>query len=125
MTTPPKKYSKTLAQCKTREERVALVRQAMEDGHSYTSAAKALGLTKKERGVIAGICHKNKILSKHPKPPMYPKPIKRQKLKVAASEATQCTEVLNGGTPRRCAYERVEGLEKCPLHCGRRVKKSA
>lgn len=122
MATPPKKYPKTLAQCTTPEERIALVRQAMEDGHSNTSAAKALGTT---LGTIAGLRNKNKIPSKNSAPPMYPPTIPRQRLKVAVSEAKQCIEMIGtNGHKHRCGYEIAEGLDKCALHCDRRVKRA-
>lgn len=124
----PKKYAKTLGQCKTKEEREALVAQAMADGHSNTSAAKAL---RTSPGTIAGIRRVAKIPSKNP--PTHgvaieparsspavsaPKtsaslPEARPRPKLAASEATQCTERINGNP---CAFERVPGSTKCPVH---------
>lgn len=125
---PPKKYDKTLKQCKNEEERVALVRQAMQDGHSNKSAAKALGLGKRF-GVIAGIRRKHNIASQHrpshgtaieAKPTMLPapkpepaSPVEHARPKMAASEATQCTGKVNG---HQCGYEREPGWTTCMFH---------
>jgi len=59
---PKRKKYKKLSRCKTDDERNALVAEAMEDGHSNKTAAKALGTTP---GTIAGIRNRAKIPSKH------------------------------------------------------------
>lgn len=110
-----KKYQVTARwRALSKEQKIAEIREAMQQGHSNTTAAEALGATP---GIVAGIRYKNNIPPRSAPPsraaprtpaPAWPRP------KLAASEATQCVHC--GPDKLRCAYERVAGSLYCVLH---------
>lgn len=109
----------------TEDERAAVIRSLMEEGHTNKTAAVALGTTP---GTVAGIRHRKKIPSRpkepkaekpapvptpKPTPAMDADPRPKPPFKAAVAEHLQCTYV--DSDTRRCAYIKEEG-DLCRLH---------
>jgi transposase-like protein len=119
MSKPPTSYPKKLSKNQTTDERKQLVAQALADGHTTRSAAKALrtttGTVAKIRSYLAAAAKTAaEAAAEEPKPAArVPESSEAPRPKLAASEAKQCVKPVDGG---RCAYEKVPGTDTCILH---------
>lgn len=105
----------------TRDEQADIIRGLMEAGHSYASAAIEVGLNKKRRGLIAGICRDYDIKTTRSAGfEDLPKSSSGVVLRLAGSESTQCRAKARG---HQCSYVRVEDSEYCALPAHQALEK--